>query len=109
METDYKSEDRARILSYLSGRAGKRVSVRELKESSGANPLRVGEGGDGGAGVGAGGEVNVALQNMKPEEILKNQRQWRKQVYSSHSVHSPYDVNFVMSRKRKLMVDSRRG
>lgn len=41
METDYKSEDRARILSYLSGRAGKRVSVRELKESSGANPLRV--------------------------------------------------------------------
>lgn len=59
--------------------------------------------------MGAGGEVNVALQNMKPEEILKNQRQWRKQVYSSHSVHSPYDVNFVMSRKRKLMVDSRRG
>lgn len=41
METDYKSEDRARILSYLSGWAGKRVSVRELKESSGANPLRV--------------------------------------------------------------------
>ena len=41
METDYKSEDRARILSYLSSRAGKRVSVRELKESSGANPLRV--------------------------------------------------------------------
>ena len=41
MKTDYKSEDRARILSYLSDRAGKLVSVRELKESSGANPLRV--------------------------------------------------------------------
>lgn len=40
METDYKKQDRQLILEYLAGHPGP-VSVRRIKEESGATPLRI--------------------------------------------------------------------
>lgn len=40
METDYKKQDRQLILEYLAGHPNP-VSVRRIKEESGATPLRI--------------------------------------------------------------------